>query len=92
MHAYHVLADTDSACLMFLFICEVTCSTPSHGFRNIIFKVIRKTHIKERFDTSHTFSENFNARDFNIKETHIKERFDISHTFSENFNARKFEV
>ena len=47
--------------------CDVGSSTPDHEFRNIIFEVIINTDIKERFDTSHLFWGNFNARDKSLK-------------------------
>ena len=55
----HLLTDTDSTCLMLLFICEIGVSTPDHIVRNIIFEVITKTDIKERYDTYDPFWEKF---------------------------------
>ena len=62
---YQVLTDTDSIC--FIIICELGCSTLDGEPRNIIFEIITKTGIKDRFDRSHPFLENFSIRDKNCR-------------------------
>ena len=52
---------------MFVFVCELDSKTPDSEFRNIIFKVITKTHIVERFDTYHFLWENFGFRNEKLK-------------------------
>ena len=61
IYLYYVLADTDSTCIMFLFICKIRNSIPHNQFRDIIFKVIVSTDILNRFDRSHEFQEKFNV-------------------------------
>ena len=59
---YHILTDTDSASLKFLFISDPNSETPESKFREIIFEVIATSKIYKRFDSSHVFWDNFSAR------------------------------
>ena len=59
---YHVLADTDSTCLMFLIICNVKNNIPDKKFRKVLFEVIVANNIYNRYETSHLYWEKFNAR------------------------------
>ena len=59
---YHILTDTDSTSLKFIFISDPNSQTPESKFREIIFEVITSPKIYKRFDSSHKFWENFGAR------------------------------
>ena len=59
---YHILTDTDSASLQFIILSDTASDFPKSKIRNVIFEVIVKTEIFKRFDTCHSFWENFNAR------------------------------
>ena len=59
---YHILTDTDSTSLKFIFISDPNSETPESKFREIIFEVITSSKIYERFDSSHKFWKNFGAR------------------------------
>ena len=50
---YHVLANTDSTCLMFLIIFNVKNSISNKKFGEVLFEVIVANKICNRFDTSH---------------------------------------
>ena len=57
----------DSTCLMFLFVCKIDSNTPDEKFRDIVFDVIVKTDLEDRFDTSHPFWDNLGVRDKTLK-------------------------
>ena len=59
---YHILTDTDSTSLQFVIISDTSSDIAEPKIRNIIFEVIISTKIYNRFDTSHPFWDNFNAR------------------------------
>ena len=59
---YHVLTDTDSTSIQFIAISDPDSSYEESKMRNILFEVIVKTDIYKRFDTFHSFWDNFNAR------------------------------
>ena len=58
----HILTDTDSTALQFIIISDHNSHTPEHKLRDIIFEVIVATKIYKRFDSSHKFWNNFEAR------------------------------
>ena len=62
VNIYHILTDTDSTSLKFLFIFDPNSETPKNKFREIIFEVITTSKIYKRFDSSHEFWDNFSAR------------------------------
>ena len=59
---YHVLIDTDSTSLQFIIISDPYSDFPDSKIRDVLFEVITRTDIYKRFDSSHPFWENFNAR------------------------------
>ena len=59
---YHILTDTNSTSLKFLFISDPDSETPESKFRGILFEVIATSKIYKRFDSSHEFWDNFSAR------------------------------
>ena len=59
---FHVLTDTHSASLQFITISDPNSDFPESKIRDVLFEVITKTDIYKRFDSSHPFWENFNAR------------------------------
>ena len=59
---YHVLTDTDSTSIQFLLISDPNSDYEEFKIRDIIFEIIIKIDIYKRFDTSHTFWDNLNAR------------------------------
>ena len=59
---FHILTDTDSTALKFIFISDPNSDLPEDKFRDIIFKIIVTSKIYKRFDTSHQFWDIFGAR------------------------------
>ena len=59
---YHILTDTDSTSLLFIVISEDSSDFEESKVRGIIFKVMIKTGIYKRFDSSHLFWDNFKAQ------------------------------
>ena len=59
---FHVLTDTDSTSLKFMFISDPNSEAPENKFRDIIFEIITSSQIYKRFDSSHEFWEIFGAR------------------------------
>ena len=59
---FHILTDTDSTALKFIFISDPNSDLPEDKFRDIIFEVIVTSKIHKRFDTSHEFWDIFGAR------------------------------
>ena len=68
---FHVLTDTDSTSLKFMFISDPNSEVPEDKFGDIIFEVIIASKIYKRFDSSHKFWDIFGAR----KETRKKLRY-----------------
>ena len=58
---YHVLTDTDSTALQ--------SDVPEPKFRDIIFEIIVATKIYKRFNSSHEFWDNFEARKISRKKS-----------------------
>ena len=52
---FHILTNTDSTALEFIFISDSNSDVPEDKFRKIIFKIIVTSKIYKRFDTSHEF-------------------------------------
>ena len=59
---FHVLTDTDSTSLKFIFISDPNSDIPESKYRDIIFEIITTSQIYERFDSSHEFWDIFGAR------------------------------
>lgn len=59
---FHVLTDTDSTSLKFIFISDPGCETPEDKYRDIIFEIITSSEIYKRFDSSPEFWEIFGVR------------------------------
>ena len=59
---YHVLTDTDSTSLKFLFIFDPGSETTESKYREIIFEVITSSKIYKRFDSSHEYWDKFGVR------------------------------
>ena len=59
---YHILTDTDSTSLKFLFISDPNSETLEDKYREIIFEVITSSKICKRFNSSHEYWDYFGAR------------------------------
>ena len=60
VHTYHVLTDTDSTCLQFLFISSFESNIYEKKYRNIIFEVMTASKL-------HKYWEKFDARQENLR-------------------------
>ena len=61
------LADIDSICVFFIFICKLESDLPKSNFRDVLFEVIVENETLYKFDTSHEFLENYSARNKFLK-------------------------
>ena len=52
---YHVITDTSSTSLKFLFISELGSETPENKFRETSFEVKKSSKTYKRFDSSHKY-------------------------------------
>ena len=59
---FHMLTETDSTALKFIFLSDPNSDIPKEKFRDIIFEVIVVSEIYKRLDTSHEFWNIFGAR------------------------------
>ena len=59
---YSILADTDSICVFFLFICKPKGNLLDARFIDVLFEVMVENNILHRFDTSHGFLEKYPIR------------------------------
>ena len=59
---FHMLTETDSTALKFIFLSDLNSDIPKEKFRDIIFEVIVVSEIYKRLDTSHEFWNIFGAR------------------------------
>ena len=59
---FHVLTDTDSTSLKFIFISDQNSEIPKSKYRNIIFEIIISSQIYKRFESSHKFCDIFEVR------------------------------
>ena len=66
---YHVLTDTDSTALQFIIISDPESDVPEPKFRDIIFEIIVATKLYKRFNSSHEFWDNFEARKISRKKS-----------------------
>ena len=58
---FHVLTDTDSTSLKFMFISNQISEIPECKYRDIIFEIIASPQSYKRFDSSHEFWDIFGA-------------------------------
>ena len=59
---FHVLTDTDSTSLKFVFISDPNSYIPENKFRDITFEVITASNIYKRFDSFQQFKDIFGSR------------------------------
>ena len=59
VYMYHILTDTDSTSLQFLFISDSISDISEKKYREIIFEVIIASEFYHRFDTSHKSWDKF---------------------------------
>ena len=59
---YHILTDTDSTAIQFIFISDPSSGFPKDKYQDVIFVVITATKIYKRFDSSHEFWDIFGFR------------------------------
>ena len=59
---FHMLTETDSTALKFIFLSDPNSDIPKEKFRDIIFEVIVVSELYKRLDTSHEFWNIFGAR------------------------------
>ena len=53
VYFFHILADTDSTVLKFIFISDPNSDLPEDKFRDVTLEVIVTSKIYKKFDTSH---------------------------------------
>ena len=82
---YHILTDTDSTAIQFIFISDPNSDFPEDKYRDVIFEVITATKICKRFDSSHEFWDIFGFR----KENRRK-KLGYYRPFNEYFVHRPF--
>ena len=56
---YHVLTDTDSTLLQFVIISDPASTYPECNVRDILFEILSRTNISDRFDKSYDFWKKF---------------------------------
>ena len=56
---YYILTDNDSTCLQFIVVSNVKSTFTDEQVRNILFEIFSENEIKDRFDTSDKFWEQF---------------------------------
>ena len=62
VYIYHVLIDTGSTSLQFLFITDPESDICEQKYREIVFEVIIASEVYNRFDSSHQYWDRFNSR------------------------------
>ena len=66
---FHVLTNTDSTSLKFMFISDLSSEVTEDKFKDIIFEVIIASKIYTRFDSSQKFQDIFGTRKENKRKT-----------------------
>ena len=61
IHPYHILTDTDSTSMFFIFVCKPESSIPDEKYRDCLFEVVKAKH-----------SEKFQNEDVNKKRKGLK--------------------
>ena len=56
---YHVLTDTGSTSLQFVIISDPASTYPECNVRDILFEILSRTNISDRFDKSYDFWKKF---------------------------------
>ena len=74
MKIFHVLTDTDSTSIKFIFISDPNSKASESKFRNIIFEFIIASDIYKRFDSSHPFRDLSDVRN----KTNKKKSYEIT--------------
>ena len=67
VYIYHVLTDTDSTCLKFLFVNDPSSGVPKSKYTGITFEVMTASVVYNKFDSSHEYWERFSARKEDLK-------------------------
>ena len=67
VYIYHVLTDTNSTCLKFIFVSSTDRDLREEKFKDIIFDVIVAAKIYDRFNSSHAYWEHFQAIKENLR-------------------------
>ena len=67
IYLYHILTDTDSTSIFFIFVCKPESSIPDEKYRYCLFEVVRANELLHRFDASHEFWEKFSVRDQSLR-------------------------
>lgn len=67
VNTYHVLTDTDSTSLKFLFVRDPNSDVLDSKYRDIIFKVITAWEVYETFDSSREYWDGFGARNEDLR-------------------------
>ena len=65
---YHILTDTDSTALQFVFASDPNSDLSEDKFKDVIFEVVITTKIYKRFNSSHEFWDIFGFRNPSRKE------------------------
>ena len=58
-------------CIYFFFICKLESYAPDSAFRDVLFEVIIKNDVLQRFDTSPKFWEKYGVRNENLKRSSV---------------------
>lgn len=67
VYIYHVLTDTDSTSLKFLFVSNPNSDVPESKYRDIVFEVITSSEVYERSDSSHEYWDRFGTRNGDLR-------------------------
>lgn len=59
---YHILTDTGSTFLIFLFFYDPNSETSEIKSREVIFEVITSSKVYKRLDSSHEYQDNFGVK------------------------------
>ena len=65
VYIYQLLTDTDSTSIQYIIICDEDNQIKDSEFRNMIFEVVSKNEIFERFNISQDFWSQFGVQDKN---------------------------
>ena len=76
---FHVLTDTDSTSLQFIFISDPNSKTSENKYRDITFEIITSSEIRKRFDSSHEFWDILGTRKEQKKKKKKLGYFEIEH-------------
>ena len=71
IYPYHILTDTGSTSLFFIFVCKLESSISNEKYRDCLSEVVKANEVLHRFVTSHEFGEKFSARNESLKKARI---------------------